>query len=77
MLESLLRSCPSTQAPQASEAGAFAEIYALDRDREAGHHSSGDAESNREMHTGPLDCSYLDFNGEDLGLFPLELKIAN
>ncbi len=23
-----------------------------------------------------LDCSYLDFNGEDLGLFPLELKIA-
>jgi len=23
-----------------------------------------------------LDCSYLDFNGEDSGLFPLELKIA-
>jgi hypothetical protein len=23
-----------------------------------------------------LDCSYLDFNGEDLGLFPVELKIA-
>jgi hypothetical protein len=23
-----------------------------------------------------LDCSYLDFNGEDLGLFPIELKIA-
>jgi hypothetical protein len=23
-----------------------------------------------------LDCSYLDFNGEDLGLFPIELRIA-
>lgn len=23
-----------------------------------------------------LDCRYLDFNGEDLGLFPIELKIA-
>jgi len=23
-----------------------------------------------------LDCSYLDFNGEDLGVFPIELKIA-
>ena len=47
MLESLLRSCPSTQAPQASVADEPAEIGGLPRRRKPESHSFADAEPSR------------------------------
>ena len=50
MLESLLRSCPSTQAPQASVVDEPVEIGGLSRRRKPESHSFADAEPNRGMH---------------------------
>ncbi len=50
MLESLLGSCPSTQAPQASVVDELAEIGGLPRRRKPESHSFADAEPSRGMH---------------------------
>ena len=50
MLESLLISCPSTQAPQASVVDEPAETGELPRHREPENHSFADAGPSKGMH---------------------------
>jgi hypothetical protein len=50
LLESLLRSCSSTQAPQASVIDELVEIGGLPRCRKLESHSFADVEPSRGMH---------------------------
>jgi len=66
LLESLLTSCPSTQAPQASAVDEPAKIGGLPRRRKPENHSFADAEPSRGMRIelqaegiSEYDCSQL------------------
>ena len=50
MLESLMRSCPSIQAPQDSAVGELAGIGGFLRRRKPENHSFADAEPSKGMH---------------------------